>query len=63
MVDVTSRLQGKIMYIYSLLDMETKNVIFVNIKVIKTGNSGKMEDERFKRFMIYLNEKGFKIEL
>lgn len=38
-------------------------MVFVNIKVIEIGSLSKMEVEGFRRCMIYLIEKGFKIEL
>lgn len=49
---------------YSLLEMETQEIVaFVNIKVTKTDNPSKMEVEGFRKCMLYLIEKGFRIEI
>nr|XP_011431619.2 uncharacterized protein LOC105331212 [Crassostrea gigas] len=49
---------------YSLLEMETQEIVaFVNIKVTETDSLSKMEVEGFRKCMLYLIEKGFRIEI
>ena len=44
--------------------MQTQQIVsFVNIKVTETGSSSKMEIEGFRRWMVYLLDEGFHIEV